>query len=140
MWPKVLAQLIPQLIDLLPHVKRVVPMADKFLSSKAASDAALAAMAEGVRTDLGQVTTAHSALSQQVAAANAGFEQQLTDLAAAVRTLDQTAESSRLALETSLDTRISTLERQLRSLLVALIVLVVTLMGMTGWLIFAHTR
>jgi hypothetical protein len=49
MWPKVIAQLF----ELLPHISRLLPMADKFLSSKAAAEkaneAALAAMAEGVQ-------------------------------------------------------------------------------------------
>ena len=69
MWPKLLGQLLPQVFDLLPHLKRVVPMAEKFLSSKAevdrANEAAMVAMAEGVRGDLGQmVLGAHGSVSQ----------------------------------------------------------------------------
>jgi hypothetical protein len=70
MWPKVLAQLIPQMLDLLPHLKRVVPMAEKFLSSKAeadrANEAALVTMAEGVRGDLGQMASAHAGLYRKL--------------------------------------------------------------------------
>lgn len=66
MWPKVLAQLF----ELLPHITRLVPMADKYFSSKTASEkateAAMVAMAEGVRGDLGQVTKAHAGLYQQL--------------------------------------------------------------------------
>ena len=66
MWPKVIAQLF----ELLPHVSRLLPMADRFLSSKAASEkateAAMTAMAEGVRGDLGQVTKAHAGLYRQL--------------------------------------------------------------------------
>lgn len=66
MWPKVLAQLF----ELLPHIARVLPVADKFFASKAAAEkaneAALAAMAEGVRGDLGQVTKAHAGLYRQL--------------------------------------------------------------------------
>jgi septal ring factor EnvC (AmiA/AmiB activator) len=66
MWPKVIAQLF----ELLPHITRLVPMADKYLSSKTASEkaneAAMAAMAEGVRGDLGQVTKAHAGLYRQL--------------------------------------------------------------------------
>jgi hypothetical protein len=66
MWPKVLVQLF----ELLPHITRLVPMADKYLSSKTASEkateAAMAAMAEGVRGDLGQVTKAHAGLYRQL--------------------------------------------------------------------------
>ncbi len=62
MWPKVIAQLF----ELLPHIARVVPMADKYFSSKAntekATETAMVAMAEGLRGDLGQVTKAHAGL------------------------------------------------------------------------------
>ncbi|WP_260703737.1 hypothetical protein [Edaphobacter flagellatus] len=62
MWPKVLMQLF----ELLPHVTRLVPLADKYLSSRTANEraneAALTAMAEGVQADLGQVTKAHAGL------------------------------------------------------------------------------
>ena len=70
MWPKILMQMIPQVLDLMPHLKRVVPMAEKFLSSKASTDhaneAAIAAMAEGVRGDLGQVASAHAGLFRKL--------------------------------------------------------------------------
>jgi hypothetical protein len=66
MWPKVLAQLF----ELLPHITRLVPMADKYFSSKTASEkateAAMVAMAEGVRGDLGQVTKAHAGLYKEL--------------------------------------------------------------------------
>ena len=66
MWPK----LLMQLFELLPHISRLVPMADKYFSQKAAAEkaneAALAAMAEGVRGDLGQVTKAHAGLYRQL--------------------------------------------------------------------------
>jgi hypothetical protein len=66
MWPKVFLQLV----ELLPHISRLVPMADKFLTSKAAAEkaneAAMLAVAEGVRGDLGQVTKAHMGLYRQL--------------------------------------------------------------------------
>jgi hypothetical protein len=66
MWPRVLAQLF----ELLPHITRLVPMADRYFSTKTASEkateAAMVAMAEGVRGDLGQVTKAHAGLYQQL--------------------------------------------------------------------------
>jgi hypothetical protein len=66
MWPKLLAQLF----ELLPHVSRLIPMADRFFASRAATDrateAAMVAMAEGVRGDLGQVTKAHAGLYRQL--------------------------------------------------------------------------
>src|SRR5437016_1862156 len=66
MWPKVLLQLF----ELLPHATRLIPIADKYFAQKTsvekANEAALVAMAEGVRGDLGQVTKAHAVLYRQL--------------------------------------------------------------------------
>jgi chromosome segregation ATPase len=101
MWPKVIAQLF----ELLPHITRLVPMADKFFSQKAATEraneAALVAMAEGVRGDLGQVTKAH-----------AGLYRQLQELGAQVDVVGGEAKQARMAAE-SLEARLSGLEKAL---------------------------
>jgi len=66
MWPKAIAQLI----ELAPHVTRLVPLADRFFQSKSSSEdasrKAMEAMAEGLRGDLGQVSAAHSGLYRQL--------------------------------------------------------------------------
>jgi ElaB/YqjD/DUF883 family membrane-anchored ribosome-binding protein len=66
MWPKVLMQLV----ELLPHVTRLVPVADRYFASKQAGEkanqAALVAMAEGVQADLGQVAKAHAGLYRKL--------------------------------------------------------------------------
>jgi hypothetical protein len=88
MWPKVIAQLF----ELLPHITRLVPMADRYLSSKTASekatDAAMVAMAEGVRGDLGQVTKAH-----------AGLYRQLQDQSLQIDALSEDVKRTRVAIE-----------------------------------------
>src|SRR5271170_2479084 len=88
MWPKVFMQLV----ELLPHLSRLVPMADKFLSSKAAAEkaneAAMVAMAEGVRGDLGQVTKAHL-----------GLYRQLQDQSAQIAEVGEEVKRSRVAME-----------------------------------------
>ena len=88
MWPKVIAQLF----ELLPHITRLLPMADKYLSSKTASEkaneAAMAAMAEGVRGDLGQVTKAH-----------AGLYRQLQDQSAQIAEVSEEIKRARLSIE-----------------------------------------
>jgi hypothetical protein len=88
MWPKVIAQLF----ELLPHITRLVPMADKYLSSKTSSEkateAAMAAMAEGVRGDLGQVTKAH-----------AGLYRQLQDQSLQIDAVSEEVKRTRLAIE-----------------------------------------
>ena len=63
MWPKML-------FDLLPHFARLLPMADKYLSTRSASEkaqeAALATLSQDIRGDLGKSTAAHSDLRRQV--------------------------------------------------------------------------
>ncbi len=104
MWPRVIAQLF----ELLPHVSRLVPMADKYFSSKAANEkaneAALVAMAEGVRGDLGQVTKAH-----------VGLYRQLQDQSAQIAELGEEVKRVRLALEQH-DHRVEAQEVRLRSI------------------------
>lgn len=80
MWPKVFAQLV----ELLPHISRLIPMADKFFTSKAAteraSEAAVTAMTESVRGDLGQVTAAHAGLYRQLQEQSAQVAEVATDV------------------------------------------------------------
>jgi chromosome segregation ATPase len=63
MWPKLL-------FELLPHFSRLMPMADKYLSTRSASEkaqeAALAALAGEVRGELGKVTEANAGVSRQL--------------------------------------------------------------------------
>ena len=58
------------LLELLPHFARLMPMADKYLATRSASDkaqqAALAVLAAEVRGELGQVTEAHTGLRRQL--------------------------------------------------------------------------
>ena len=104
MWPKVLAQLI----ELLPHVSRLLPMADKFLSSKTAGEkanqTALTAMAEGVRGDLGQVTAAH-----------AGLYRQLQDQSAQIAEVGEEVKRARLLLD-HYEAKTASLEHRIASL------------------------
>src|ERR1700733_5349652 len=104
MWPKVIAQLF----ELLPHITRLVPMADKYLSSKTASEkaneAAMAAMAEGVRGDLGQVAKAH-----------AGLYRQLQDQSAQIAEVAEEVKQARLAAAKD-DNRLAALELKVASL------------------------
>jgi hypothetical protein len=88
MWPK----LIAQLFELLPHITRLVPMADRYFSTRTASEkateAAMVAMAEGVRGDLGQVTKAH-----------AGLYRQLQEQSAQISQLSEEVSRARLSIE-----------------------------------------
>jgi uncharacterized membrane protein len=96
MWPKIL-------LELLPHFARLAPVADKLLSNRSAGDtakeAALTAMAEGVRGDLDQLTEAHSGIYRQLNEQSA----QLSGIAA------ETAHA--VAAVESVEARITGLER-----------------------------
>jgi hypothetical protein len=104
MWPKVIAQLF----ELLPHISRLVPMADRYLSTKTASEkaneAAMAAMAEGVRGDLGQVTKAH-----------AGLYRQLQEQSAQITQVSEEVKQARLSFEQH-DHSLGVLEQRVASL------------------------
>jgi chromosome segregation ATPase len=123
MWPKVIAQLF----ELLPHITRLVPLADKYLSSKSASeksnDAAMAAMAEEVRGDLGQVTKAH-----------AGLYRQLQDQSAQIAEVAEEVKRARLSIEQhehrmlALESNVAALGWWVKAGVSLLIVLVVVVM------------
>jgi DICT domain-containing protein len=126
MWPKVIAQLF----ELLPHITRLVPMADKYFSSKTATEkateAAMIAMADGVRGDLGQVTKAH-----------AGLYRQLQEQSAQITQVSEEVKQARLSFEQHdhslgvLEQRVASLGLWLKagvSLLVVLVAVVIVLL------------
>jgi septal ring factor EnvC (AmiA/AmiB activator) len=125
MWPKA----ISQLIELTPHVVRLLPMADRFFQSKSAEqDAARTAMeqmAEGLRGDLGQVTASH-----------AGLYRQLNDQSEKLSTLSADLRSTKLVAE-SAETRIAALEQHIKVLRVLLIVVLFAVLA-TMALVIAH--
>ncbi len=103
MWPK----LIAQLFELLPHITRLVPMADRYFSTRSASEkateAAMVAMAEGVRGDLGQVTKAH-----------AGLYRLLQEQGAEIAQISEEVKRARLAIEQH-EHRLQTIESNIAS-------------------------
>jgi hypothetical protein len=133
MWPKVIAQLF----ELLPHITRLVPMADKYLSSKTASEkaneAAMAAMAEGVRGDLGQVTKAHAGLYRQLQEQSAQLTQVGEDVKATRLAVEQ-QEARMIALES----KIVAFEWWIKGGISLLVVLAAVLIGLLVHLIHLH--
>ncbi len=108
MWPKALSQLI----ELAPHISRLVPVADRFLNSKSASEEAsrdaMQQMAEGLRGDLGQVTAAH-----------AGLYRLLNAQSEVLSTIAADSRAARLSAD-ALQARVTQLERQVSRLLALL--------------------
>jgi phage shock protein A len=128
MWPKLLAQLF----ELLPHITRLVPMADRYFSSKAANEkaneAALAAMAEGVRGDLGQVTKAH-----------AGLYRQLQDLSVQVSEVQDEVKPVLVSVE-QMGHRVEALERKVGAIAIWVQAGVSLVVGMLGVVIYLLVR
>jgi len=110
------------LFDLLPHLTRLVPMADRFFATRTASEkaneAALASLAATVRADLSQLGDTHTGLSQQLA------DQTALLTAAALDT-----KHARIAVQ-SVEARISTLERR-ANLAIRLLTIVLLLLSTT---------
>lgn len=129
MWPKAIAQII----ELLPHAARLMPVADKFFQSKAAGEEAnrkaMEAMAEGLRGDLGQVTAAH-----------AGLYRQLNEQADRLAEVSTETRAARAAAEAA-EAKAATLERRLDRMAVLLLcvtVLLVVAIVMLGVLVSRH--
>ena len=101
MWPKVFAQLV----ELLPHVNRLMPVADKYLASRTSGGkttaGTMADMADRVHGDLGQIT-----------AANTGLYRQLQDQGAQIAEVASEARRARIASESCAD-RTAALEKRL---------------------------
>jgi hypothetical protein len=116
------------LFDLLPHLTRLVPMADRFFATRTASEkaneAALAALATTVRADLTQLGDTHAGLSQQLA-----------DQTAILTATAQDAARARIAIQ-SVEVRISSLERRAN---VAMRLLAVVLMLLSATLLLLAT-
>ncbi|MBB5318978.1 hypothetical protein [Tunturibacter empetritectus] len=126
MWPKVFLQLV----ELLPHISRLVPMADKFLTSKAAAEkaneAAMLAVAEGVRGDLGQVTKAHMGLYRQLQDQSA----QITEVGEVVKRAQASMEQNEHRME-ALEKQVASFSLWLKAgvpILIALVSMVVVLL------------
>jgi septal ring factor EnvC (AmiA/AmiB activator) len=118
------------LIELVPHVARLVPMADKFFQSKTANEEAnrkaMEAMVEGLRGDLGQVTASHAGLYRQLN----DQSEKLAEISLELQTARATAEAAEARLtqmERRLD-RIGGLLLVVTVLAVALVVIGVVLL------------
>jgi len=122
MWPKALAQLF----ELLPHIARLLPAADRFLQSKTAGEEsthkALAQMAEDISGDLRRATASHE-----------GLYRQLNEQGERLAQVEAAAQAARAAAE-SAEERAAGLERRVatsNALLAILLPLIVILVILT---------
>jgi hypothetical protein len=125
MWPKALTQLI----ELAPHIGRLLPMADGFFRSKTASEeasrTAMDQMAEGLRGDLGQVTASHAGLYRQLNDQN----EKLSGIVAEQR--------STTVSVAAVDARVAVLEKMLR---VVIVLLAITLLAVLALMLLVLSR
>jgi hypothetical protein len=63
MWPRLLAQLL----EVLPHVTRLVPLADRYLTARSATERAHEEDLAALRTDLASLTRSHASFTAQFA-------------------------------------------------------------------------
>jgi chromosome segregation ATPase len=129
MWPKALAQLI----ELLPHIARLLPAADRFLQNKTAGDEstrmALQQMADDLRGDLRRTSASHEGLYRQL---NGQGERlaQLTEQVQAARAAAEAAEERAAGLERRISMN--------NALLAILLPLIVVLVILTILLLVRH--
>ena len=126
MWPKAL-------LELAPHLVRLVPAANNFFQNKSAGDEAnrkaLEGIAEGLRGDLGQVTASHAGLYRQLNEQSEKLALMAADVAA-----------SRASME-SIEGRLARLQRRYGTttkLLIAALVMNFVLLLMVFGLFFRH--
>ncbi|MDE3105153.1 MAG: hypothetical protein KGK08_08240 [Acidobacteriota bacterium] len=120
MWPRLLAQLF----ELLPHLTRLIPQLDRFLSGRSQGDERLTAVAEEVHRDLGQVTRAHAALYRHLQELSA----QVDTLGGEVRATHAAVQHHEQRLD-ALDTRLRGLTRWLQ----AAVVLLLAVLALLAW-------
>jgi hypothetical protein len=129
MWPKALAQLI----ELAPHIARLLPAADRYFQSKTSGDQAtrdaLAKIGDDVRADMTRVTSSHEGIYRQLNEQGDRFAQ-LTEQMTGVRAAAEGAEE-----------RVSALERRVAmssALLAILLPLNVILLALVIYMVVRH--
>ena len=146
MWPKAFAQLV----ELAPHISRLLPMADRFFQSKAASDDAsrrtMESVAEGLRGDLGQIAAAQADLARQFANQNGNGPELAGKLAELTSKIDDAAADARAARSAAVaaEQRIASIEarqiRTVRLLGIALLLLAAVLILLLIAVVHVYSR
>jgi chromosome segregation ATPase len=125
MWPKIL-------FELLPHLTRLVPLADRYLTTRTASEkaqeAALAALGAEVRGELGQLGEVHT-----------GIQRQLQDQGAQLSELAVEVTRARMGVE-SMEARVAALERSAAAMRWLAVAALVGLAGAIGLLLAVLER
>jgi hypothetical protein len=122
MWPKALSQLI----EIAPHIARLLPTADRFLQSRVANDDATRGITDDVRADLNRVAAAHEGIYRQLNEQGERFAQ-LGEQVNAARAAAEAAEERAGAMErrVAITSAMVTILLPLTVILLALVILLV---------------
>lgn len=143
MWPKALVQLL----ELAPHMTRLVPVADRYLQSKAegrdSQRRAVELMAEGLRNDLGQMADGLRGDLTQLSAAQAGVYHQLNQQSETLARIAADMRATRLTSD-EIEARMTRIETRMArlwiTLLAAAIVFVIFAAGVIAVFVVLHIR
>ena len=133
-----------QLIELAPHVTRLVPMADRFLQSKAdngkAQRRALDEMGERLRGDMGRLSEGLRGDLARVATTQAGIDRQMNQQSEALAGIAKDMQALRRTSD-ELEARLTRMEKGVQRvwwmLLAALIVFAIFGVGV---MVVLHSR
>jgi hypothetical protein len=129
MWPKALSQLI----ELAPHIARLLPSADTYMRTRAASD-------ESTRKSLENMTEELRKDLRRVAATHEGMYRQLNEQGQRLALLTEQTDAARAAAEAA-EERAAGLERRVaisNAMLTVLLPLVIVLVALTILLLVRH--
>jgi hypothetical protein len=143
MWPKALAQLL----ELAPHVTRLVPVADRYLQSKAevrdSQRRALEQMADGLRGDMGHLAEGMRGDLTQLAAAQAGIYHQLNQQSETLAKIAVDVRTTRLTCD-EMDIRMTRIEKRMSRIWITffagLVVFVIFAAGVIAVFAVLHIR
>ena len=101
MWPKAFAQLV----ELAPHISRLLPMADRYFQARNTVDdssrSAMEGLAEGLRKDVAQMHMAQGSLQRQLASFGEGLTTSSTNAREARVAAESAAKASAAAAQSS---------------------------------------
>ena len=133
MWPR----LISQLIELLPHATRLMPIADNYLAvrreGEQAKTNAIADLAENLRTDIGRVTDSYNGLARQITEQKA----QIVALQDALEVAQTQSITQTRQLEW-ITTDVNTIRMWVKFGTMVIVVLLVAVVGLTVEILRSH--
>jgi len=130
MWPKALMQLL----ELAPHITRLVPAADRYLQSRSdgreSQRVAMEQMAEGLRGDL-----------KLMAAAQAGFDEKLTQQGETLAGVVTDVRAARVSSD-AIEARLQGLEARMARLWTLMLagMIVLAILGLVSIAVLLHVE